>query len=190
MDTKRRKALLIATGVLASGGLVGATIPFIRSFGFAADKVPPTVDINIQKLKDGQFLSVSAFGRPLYVLKRSAKTLAGLELPNTDLADWDSSHSNQPEAATNPFRSLIPEVLVAWGQCTHLGCSVSYNAPGTNLQLGEAFERGAFYCPCHGSIYDLSGRVFRNMPAPRNLDIPEYEIIEDGIIRISHSTAY
>ena len=120
------------------------------------------------------------------MIKRSKSVIESLFEPNERLRDPESLESEQPGFAQNTYRAEKPEIFVAWGICTHLGCSVSYNAPGTNKMLGPHFEKGLFFCPCHGSAYDLSGRVFKNMPAPKNLEIPEYEFIDDSVIRVTY----
>lgn len=169
---------------MAGGGIVAVSVPFIRSLSPGDHLKPPHLDVDISKLKEGQVLSVAFNQRPLYVVKRSESVIEQLKSGHPDLRDPHSLHSDQPQEAANFHRSLRTDVFVSYGICTHLGCSVSYNAPGLNEVLGERFENGNFFCPCHGAVYDLAGRVFKNVPAERNLDIPPYEFIEDAVIRI------
>lgn len=188
-DKDKRKTLSFLVGGLAGGGLVAASVPFVRSLTPAAHTERPYLDVDITKLKDGQMFGVEWHRKPIYVLRRSPALLDSLKLPNTKLLDPNSKNSIQPESAQNIYRSARPDVLVVTGICTHKGCSVSYNPPNTNADYGEDFAKGLFFCPCHGSKYDLSGRVHKNMPAPRNLDIPNYEYIDDHTIRLSEKTA-
>ena len=183
-DLKRRKALIFATGALTGAGLIAVSLPFIRSLEPASDKEHPVIDIDITKLKDGQMFAVELYGKLIYVIKRSEELINNLESINTKLLDPESNNSNQPEHSKNPLRSLRPDIFVAYASCTHLGCSVSHNPPGENADYGESFKMGNWYCPCHGSIYDLAGRVYKGVPAPRNLDIPEYEYYNDTTLRV------
>ena len=106
-----------------------------------------------------------------------------LEEPNHKLLDPYSHGSIQPEGAMNVLRSLRPDTFVATGICTHWGCAVAYHPPGENTDLGHDFDEGLFFCPCHGAKYDLAGRVVKNVPAPKNLAIPNYRFLTDDLIR-------
>jgi ubiquinol-cytochrome c reductase iron-sulfur subunit len=183
-DLKKRKSLAIAVGSITGIGAIAVSVPFVKSLLPASYKVPAYLDVDISKLKEGQMFSVVWKNKPLYVLKRTSAVLETLRHGNSDLLDEYSAASIQPEQTRNYHRSLRPDIFVAWGVCTHLGCSVSHNPPGQNADFGEPFERGGWFCPCHGSVYDLAGRVYKGMPAQRNLDIPEYEYIDRNTIRV------
>jgi ubiquinol-cytochrome c reductase iron-sulfur subunit len=131
---------------------------------------------------DGQLLAVHwPFGPgTVYILKRSQETLQTLGIGDRILADPSSDESEQPESAKNPFRSLRPDFLVIAAHCTHLGCNVGHVPKGQN----EWFPTGGFMCPCHGSKYDFSGRVHKNMPAPFNLAVPSYRFIDENTIQL------
>ena len=180
----RRNILSIVTGVFAGAGALWLSLPFVRSFGIPSYRTRDHIDIKIPKLKENQLTVVSYMNRPIYIFKRTSEQIENLKKPHPDLLDPNSIESIQPAAAANHYRSIEPGIFVAWGICTHLGCAVSFNPPGSNAQFGEPFLSGGFLCPCHGASYDLSGRVFQNMPAPRNLDIPNYEFVDETTIRI------
>jgi ubiquinol-cytochrome c reductase iron-sulfur subunit len=184
MPPDRRQTLTFLAGAGLGGVLVGGAIPFVKSLYLSDEKERPFLDIEIDKLRDGQMMAVAWVGKPLYILKRSSEVIDQLERPNPELVDVHSEHSNQPAFAKNAYRSLRPDVFVAWGICTHLGCSVSLNPPGENSHWGKAFVEGNFLCPCHGSLFDLAGRVYENMPAKSNLAIPPYEPINSNTIRV------
>jgi ubiquinol-cytochrome c reductase iron-sulfur subunit len=184
VDNKKRKTLTFAVGALAGVGATAVSIPLVKSLSPASHKKPPYLDIDLTKLSEGQFFSIVWKNKPLYVLKRSPSVLEALEQNNPDLLDENSLDSVQPDLASNFHRSIRQDIFVAWGACTHLGCSVSHNPPGQNANFGKPFARGGWFCPCHGSMYDLAGRVYKNMPAQRNLDIPDYVFIDSNTIRI------
>lgn len=176
LNTNRRYLLLATTGVAAVGA-VGAAIPFVQSWqpSARARALGAPIKVNIGKLKPGELLGpLPAWrGQPVFVLKRTPEAIAILENELDELADPDSSDSEQPDYAANPHRSRNPEIGVYVGLCTHLGCSPKYY--GTVQP--EAFDsdwQGGFFCPCHGSKFDLAGRVEKNLPAPTNLTVPPY----------------
>jgi ubiquinol-cytochrome c reductase iron-sulfur subunit len=183
-DQKKRRTLTFAVGAMAGIGATAASIPFIKALLPASHKTLQYLDIDINKLKYGQMFSMAWQNRSLYILKRSAATLETLKKRNPELLDENSVSSIQPVQAYNYYRSIRPDIFVTWGICTHLGCSVSLNPPGQNAEFGEPFVRGGRMCPCHGSMYDLAGRVYKGMPAQRNLDIPYYEFIDEHTIRV------
>ena len=176
LNTNRRYLLLATTGVAAVGA-VGAAIPFVQSWqpSARARALGAPIKVNIGKLKPGELLGpLPAWrGQPIFVVKRSPEALAILENELEQLADPDSLDSEQPEYAENAYRSRNPEIGVYLGLCTHLGCSPKYYG----AVQPEAFEsdwKGGFFCPCHGSKFDLAGRVEKNLPAPTNLTVPPY----------------
>ena len=193
MKSNRRRFLTFISGVLAGVGATLATVPLLRSFVIPSHVKPPQYGktIEISKLKPGEMFAVSIAGRPLYVLKRTPEQLQSLQEPYRQLRDAMSVSSKQPAFARNSYRSLKPEIFVAWGICTHLGCSVSY-APAHKVDLNDSNlkENGGFGCPCHGSKYDAAGRVYKNVPAPLNLAIPNYEFVNETTIRITDEGAF
>jgi ubiquinol-cytochrome c reductase iron-sulfur subunit len=184
-NEQKRRVLTFALGGVFGGGVVAAAIPFAKSMWLSAEKFPPTKEIDITKLGPGQILAEHWLGKPLYVLKRTRETLDRLQRDTLHLADSGSSASTQPLGARNPLRSITPEIFVAWSVCTHLGCAVAFRGPGSWDDFPPEYHNGVFYCPCHSSAYDLAGRVWKGMPAPRNLEIPNYEIIDGRIVRLT-----
>lgn len=186
----RRRVLRIATGALGAVGGLFATVPFIRSMGPSARArargSPVTIDIS--RVGARRQLSTLWRGQPVWVLHRDDDMLK--ELDNADLGarldDPDSlTESQQPEYARNLYRSIRPEYFVAVGLCTHLGCVPSFR-PDIGSE-GEAWP-GGYFCPCHGSKFDLAGRVYRNVPAPTNLVIPPHRYLADEVIQIGIDT--
>ena len=182
----RRKFLGQATAFLAGIGVTLATIPFIRSLLPAADKsVNNLHQIDISKIRPGELIATyTPWGRQVYVLSRTPQILDGLKYSPFQLADPESLDSVQPEKMTNWHRSKSEDLLVVYSHCTHLGCEVGYLAPGLDRHASsEHNQAGSFFCPCHGSRYDLAGRVGIGYPAPKNLEVPQYEFTE-GILTI------
>ena len=180
----RRKLLArFVTFVLGAGAGI-ASIPFLRSLLPHAGKTPTTIAVEFPKLQPGQLMAVShPFGGVFYILRRTPEMLAGLRFFE-DLRDPASKESTQPLASQNEHRSVDPEYLVVEGECTHLGCSVGYLPPGEHEWNKSAQAYGCFLCPCHGSLYDLAGRVVTGVPAPRNLTVPDYRFTGDKQIEI------
>jgi ubiquinol-cytochrome c reductase iron-sulfur subunit len=137
------------------------------------------VEVDISKLEPGQMLTVEWRGKPVWIVNRTETMLDDLKTLSERLSDPQSEESDQPEYATNEVRSIKPEYLVVVGICTHLGC-----APTKRFEIGAASGlgedwKGGFFCPCHGSMFDLAGRVYRNVPAPSNLVVPPYKFVSD-----------
>lgn len=181
----RRRFLLVATS--AAGAVAGAGIatPFLRSMmpSERAKAAGAPVDVDITKLEPGMLLTVEWRGKPVWVLKRTSEMLENLKKLNDELADPDSEREQQPEYAKNPTRSIKPEILVVVGICTHLGCSPVYRKDIGPADLGSDWL-GGFFCPCHGSKFDLAGRVYKHVPAPANLEIPPYTYLSDNRLLI------
>jgi len=181
----RRHFLTVATAVTGGVGLAAAAVPFVSSFrpSARAQALGAPVEVDVSKLEPGALLKVEWRGRPIYILFRTEEMLQMLDRDIELLADPQSDESVQPTYAQNNNRSLRPELLVAEGVCTHLGC-----APLPRFEVGPADLGadwpGGFYCPCHGSKFDLAGRVFAGVPAPTNLTVPPYRYINDGTILI------
>jgi len=181
----RRQILKYLFSAMAGGGFVAASIPFIRSMGIAEHKRNPTHDIDISGLKEGEMMVIHWNLLPIVITKRSARDLEYIVEPNPELLDPDSIESIQPDFAKNSYRSIRPDIFVSIGMCTHLGCAPTHRPDIAPEDLGPEW-RGGFFCPCHGAKYDSAGRVYRNMPAPRNMDIPNYEFIDENTIRIKY----
>ncbi len=160
---------------------VATALPFVASMqpSARARAAGAPVEIDIDKLAPGTMMIVEWLGKPVWILRRTPEMLASLERATPQLADPESRQPQQPEYATNPGRSIKPDVLVAVGICTHLGCSPSPAFTPGDPQLGADWP-GGFLCPCHGSTFDFAGRVFRNKPAPTNLEVPPHAYLSDN----------
>ncbi|MGQ3889882.1 ubiquinol-cytochrome c reductase iron-sulfur subunit [Legionella sp. CNM-1927-20] len=183
IDEKRRKFLLTATGVLGGIGAACALTPFISSWlpSAKAQAAGAPVEVDLSKLEPGQQATVEWRGRPVWIIRRTKAMLEQLAGAEDQLRDPESLVEQQPAYAKNKYRSIRPEYLVLVGICTHLGCSPKYT-PQVN-ELGPNW-RGGFYCPCHGSTFDLAGRVFKGVPAPINLEVPPYRFVNEHVIII------
>ncbi|MBR0566612.1 ubiquinol-cytochrome c reductase iron-sulfur subunit [Azoarcus sp. L1K30] len=183
MDSGRR-TLLLATSAAGGVAAVATAVPFVASLtpSERAKAAGAPVEVDVGKLAPGEMMTVEWRGKPVWVLRRTPEMLASLEKAAPNLSDPQSEKEQQPEYAKNEYRSIKPEYLVAVGICTHLGCSPSEKfKPGAESGMGEDWP-GGFLCPCHGSRFDLAGRVFKSMPAPTNLEIPPYKYIADTTI--------
>lgn len=184
-DAKRR-ALLIATGVAGGIATVAAATPFVASMlpSARARAAGAPIEVDIGGLEAGKMRTEEWRGKPVWILRRSEEMLATLPKIENQLADPNSSESEQPEYCANPARSIKPEILVVIGICTHLGCSPARRfQAGAESGLGEDWP-GGFFCPCHGSKFDIAGRVFKDVPAPTNLVIPEHAYLSDTRILV------
>lgn len=185
VDTSKRRFLIAATTVVGGVGAGFAMVPFVKSWmpSERAKAAGAPVEADISKLEDGQMIRVQWRGKPVWVVKRTDEMLEALPTLDNRLRDPDSVEQQQPSYCQNPTRSVKPEVLVAVGICTHLGCSPLY-VPEALPQPYDPDWKGGFFCPCHGSRFDLAGRVFQAVPAPLNLEIPPYQYISDTLILI------
>jgi ubiquinol-cytochrome c reductase iron-sulfur subunit len=184
VDTGRRRFLIASTSVVGAIGAGFVAVPFIESWlpSERAKNAGAPVEVNISKLEVGRLLIVEWQSKPVWVLKRSKKTLADLPKNDDRLRDPHSENTDQqPKYAQNEYRSIKPEILVLVGICTHLGCSPTYRPDIAPADLGENWL-GGFFCPCHSSRFDLAGRVFQGVPAPANLVVPPYKYISDNVI--------
>jgi ubiquinol-cytochrome c reductase iron-sulfur subunit len=181
----RRRFLTLATAVVGGVGAVGVAVPFIKSWNPSekAKAAGAPVEYDVSKMMPGQLVRVQWRGKPVYVVRRTKEILASLDKGHNDqLKDPDSAVPQQPDYATNAYRSLNPEFLVALGVCTHLGCAPTYHAGDFN-EIVEGVANG-FFCPCHGSKFDMAGRVFNNVPAPTNLVIPPHMFSGGSLLKI------
>ena len=192
IENKKRRRFL--TGITAGFGAIGgatAVVPFVLSMSPSerAKNAGAPVQYDFSKIQHGQMVKVEWRGKPVVLLKRTAEMMKGLEVISPQLADADSLSSVQPAYAQNEQRAddSKPELLVMLGVCTHLGCSpVEKLAIGPDEQMGED-SQGGFFCPCHGSKFDLSGRVYKNVPATTNMEIPPYTY-EGNVITIGEDS--
>jgi len=183
IDQDKRQFLLTATSVLGGIGAACAVTPLISSWlpSAKAKAAGAPVEVNIGRMEPGQQVTLEWRGKPVWIIKRTDTMLKQLMQHETSLRDPDSKVEQQPGYAKNRNRSIKPEYLVLIGICTHLGCSPKY-VP-TLGELGASWP-GGFYCPCHGSTFDMAGRVFKGVPAPINLEVPPYSYLSDDVIII------
>jgi ubiquinol-cytochrome c reductase iron-sulfur subunit len=189
-DLSRRHFLTVATSVAGGVGVVLAAAPFVASFrpSARAQAMGGPVEVDISKLEEGAMVRVIWRGRPVWVLRRNKDMVTRLEgMPASSFKDPGSEESEQPEYAKNPTRALKTDVLVLVGVCTHLGCAPIERFDVAPPDLGSDWV-GGFYCPCHGSRFDLAGRVLVGSPAPTNLPIPPYRFVGDDLILIGDDT--
>lgn len=179
-----KRTWLIASGCAGAVGGVAVAVPFVSTFqpSERARAAGAPVEVDISALKPGEKLTVEWRGKPVWIIKRTPEQLAALPKVDAQLADPQSLRKPgelTPEYARNEYRSIKPEIMVAVGICTHLGCSPSDKfTPGAQPSLPDDWA-GGFLCPCHGSTFDMAGRVYKNKPAPDNLEVPPYMYLSD-----------
>ncbi len=186
VDTSRRRFLIGATSVVGAVGTGTIAVPFLSSWNPSARALAAgaPVEVNVSKIEDGQLIREIWRGKPVWVVKRTEEMVKNLPSINPKLKDPNSDvESQQPAYAKNEARSRKPEYLVLVGICTHLGCSPTYRPELAPDDLGADWK-GGWYCPCHGSRFDLAGRVFKGSPAGTNLVVPPYYFKTDNIILI------
>lgn len=185
VNHRRRFLLSAATGAVGAVGAVGVAVPFLGSWqpSAKAKAAGAPVKVDISKLQPGQQVIEEWRGKPVFIVRRTKEALEAIESQDAVVADPMSDESDQPDAAKNQYRSLNEEILVVLGLCTHLGCSPKY-IPEVEPQPFEANWKGGYFCPCHGSKYDLAGRVYSGQPAPLNLPVPPYRFVDDSVIVI------
>jgi len=186
VDTKRRRFLVNSTSVVAAVGAGFVAVPFLSSWmpSERAKNAGAPVEVDISKLEEGRLMIVEWQSKPVWIVKRSAKTLSDLVTLDGILSDPDSENvDQQPEYAQNANRSIKPEISVLVGICTHLGCSPTFRPDIAAADLGADWL-GGFFCPCHSSKFDLAGRVYQGVPAPTNLVVPPHKYVSDNVILI------
>lgn len=182
IDADRRRLLMTAGGVVGAAAAASVVVPFVASMNPSerALAAGAPVEIDVSQLKPGQMVTATWRGRPVWVLARTPEMLASLAKHAPELADPHSEHSTQPDYCRNETRSIRPGTMVALGVCTHLGCApTAHFKTGIESGLGPDWS-GGFFCPCHGSTFDLAGRVFKDKLAPLNLEVPPHRFLEDG----------
>ena len=189
-DSPARRRWLMATAGLGGALTLTALTPFVSSLlpSERAKAAGAPVEVEIDKLAAGDMMIVEWRGKPVWILHRTPEMLAALKKAEPFLADPASEERQQPDYATNEYRSRKPELLVAIGICTHLGCSPSKAFDAGDAALGADWP-GGFHCPCHGSTFDFAGRVFKNKPAPTNLEIPPHRYLSDSRLIIGSDEA-
>ncbi|KRW66996.1 ubiquinol-cytochrome c reductase iron-sulfur subunit [Stutzerimonas nitrititolerans] len=185
VNAGRRRFLVAATSVVGAAGAVGAAVPFVGSWfpSAKAKAAGAPVKVNISKIEPGQQMVAEWRGQPVFVVRRTEETLAGLDKLQGAVADPQSEASEQPAYVDPKFRSIKPELLILIGLCTHLGCAPSYRPEVAAADLGADWL-GGYFCPCHGSKYDMAGRVYKGQPAPLNLPVPPHSYETDDVIII------
>jgi ubiquinol-cytochrome c reductase iron-sulfur subunit len=181
IDGGKRRFLLVTTGVLGGIATVATAAPFLASMlpSARARAAGAPVEVDISKVEPGMMIRPEWRGQPVFVVHRTPEMLEDVKKMDPRVADPDSDASIQPDYAKNEYRSRKPELLVLIGICTHLGCSPSDKLlAGAESGLGQDWL-GGFFCPCHGSKFDLAGRVFKDVPAPANLKVPPYKFVSD-----------
>jgi len=183
VDKSKRQFLTNALTVVGAIGTGYLAVPFISQMQPSAKAMAAgaPVEVDISKIEPGQLIRVAWRGKPVWVLSRTPEVINVLENDTNKLADPNSEESDQPAESKNSLRSIKPEIFLAVGLCTHLGCSPTFRPEIAPNDLGDDWK-GGFFCPCHGSGFDLAGRVFKSVPAPTNLVIPPYRYITDTLI--------
>jgi ubiquinol-cytochrome c reductase iron-sulfur subunit len=178
-----RRNLIVATS--AAGGLagLGAAVPFVASMwpSERAKAAGAPVEVDLSRIAPGSIEIVEWRGKPVWVIRRTKEMIDSLKAVASRLSDPTSRSSEQPKYAQNEHRSANPEIMVMEGVCTHLGCSPQLKAADAKAEMGADWV-GGFYCPCHGSKFDMAGRVFRGAPAPLNLKVPPYEVFDGKLV--------
>lgn len=172
VDETKRDFIYIATGAVAAAGVASVAWPLVAQMGKAADTLAAgSVEIDVSKIAEGQQLKVLWRGKPVFIRHRTAKEIA--EAEGTDISDCPDPQTDSERLIPDSAGKLRPEMLVMIGVCTHFGC----------IPVGEAGDFDGWYCPCHGSHYDTSGRI-RKGPAPKNMEIPDYQYISENVIKV------
>jgi ubiquinol-cytochrome c reductase iron-sulfur subunit len=185
VDKGRRRVLVAATSVVGAVGVGFVAVPFIASLSPSARAraAGAPVEADVSKLEPGALLRVKWRGQPIWVVYRTDQMLEALPTNDPKLVDPTSEVDHQPPYCKNPTRSIKPEFFVAIGICTHLGCSPTYRPEFAPDDLGKEWK-GGWFCPCHGSKFDLAGRVFKGVPAPTNLVIPKHMYTNETTILV------
>ena len=185
VDLKKRRFLTNATSAVAGVGAVFVAVPFLGSWAPSARAraAGAPVEADFSRLEPGQMMTVKWRGKPVWIVRRTEQNLADLSKLTDQLLDPNSEMDQQPEYCKNEYRSRKPEYLVAVGVCTHLGCSPTYRPDMAPADLGADWV-GGFFCPCHGSRFDLATRVYSGVPAPKNLEIPKHYFKSETVVLI------
>ena len=180
---KKRRKLVVATSVAGGAAGVAAAVPFVASM-WPSDRAKAAgapVEADISRIAPGEMAVVEWRGKPVWIIRRTKEMIESLKAVEPRLTDPGSKSSDQPKYAENEYRSVKPEIMVMEGVCTHLGCSPQLKPADDKAEMGADWV-GGFYCPCHGSKFDLAGRVFRGAPAPVNLKVPPYTLTDGTVV--------
>jgi ubiquinol-cytochrome c reductase iron-sulfur subunit len=185
IDRSKRQFLTTALTVVGTVGAGFIAVPFLAQMepSIKAKAAGAPVEVDISKIEPGQLIRAEWRGKPTWILNRTPDVLEILATDTEKLSDPLSQESDQPPYAQNPVRSIKPDILVVVGLCTHLGCSPTFRPEAAPADLGPDWK-GGFFCPCHGSFFDLAGRVYRGVPAPTNLVVPPHRYVTDTLIII------
>ncbi|MGE5641120.1 MAG: ubiquinol-cytochrome c reductase iron-sulfur subunit [Clostridia bacterium] len=182
---KTRRTLIAATSAVGGVAAAGAAVPFVWSM-FPSERAKAAgapVEIDISKLAPGELGIFEWRGKPVWVMKRTKEMLEGIKAADPRVTDPTSKVDQQPAYAKNEFRSAKPDLMVLVGVCTHLGCSPKPKPADDKAEMGADWT-GGFYCPCHGSKFDLAGRVYKGSPAPINLEVPPYTYLSESTVLV------
>ena len=185
VDAGRRRFLTLSTTVVGGAGVAAAAWPFLASLkpSERAKSLGAPITVDISKVEAGQKLTVAWRGKPVWIIRRTPEMLESLKKVSGDLRDPGNEEPQQPDYTRNEARAIKPDVLVLIGSCTHLGCSPTFRPDHPAPEVDSHWE-GGFYCPCHGSKFDLSGRVYKGVPAPLNLVVPPYRYVDENTVVI------
>lgn len=190
-EMKQRRRLLVAfAGIVGGAGILATVSPFIKSLmpSERTKVAGAPAQFDMTHLKPGQQITLKWRGKPVWILKRTPEMLESLDKASYALRDPDSKvTSQQPDYAKNKYRSIKPEYFVCIGLCTHLGCVPVFRPDVAPDDLGKDWH-GGYFCPCHGSRFDLAGRVYKGIPAPTNLVIPPHKYVGDTKILIGEDS--
>jgi ubiquinol-cytochrome c reductase iron-sulfur subunit len=180
---RARRKLVVATSVVGGAAGVGAAAPFVASMwpSERARAAGAPIEVDVSRIAPGELAVFEWRGKPVWVLRRTQEMLASLKSVEPRLSDPNSKASEQPKYAENEHRSAKPDLLVLVGVCTHLGCSPQEKPAEAKAEMGADWP-GGFYCPCHGSKFDFAGRVFNGSPAPTNLVVPPYTVVDNKVV--------
>lgn len=185
VNLSKRRLLIAATTAAGGVAAAGAGAPFVLSLmpSERAKAAGAPVEVDLSRLEPGTMMSVEWQGKPVWIVRRTPEMLELLAKHDNQLADPRSTVPQQPDYCNNPYRSIKPEYFVVLGICTHLGCSPTYRPETAPPDLGADWV-GGWFCPCHGSRFDLAARVYKDVPAPTNLIVPPHKYLSDGRLLI------
>jgi len=186
VNVGRRRFLTAATSAVGAVGAVGLAVPFVGSWNPSAKAraAGAPVTINLSSIQPGQMVTEEWRGKPVFIVRRTEEALQSLDKVLDNISDPDSLKSVQPEYVKNAARSIKPEFMIMLGVCTHLGCAPQFRPDVGATDLGGDEWQGGFFCPCHGSKFDLAGRVYTGVPAPINLEVPPHSYQSDTVVVI------
>lgn len=184
IDRERRRFLTTTATVVGGVGAAATAVPFVSTLmpSERTKALGAPVEVDISDIQPGEMKRIEWQGRAVFILHRDQNQLDSLTIMDSRVDDPDSEEDQQPDYAKNEYRSIKPEYLIVLGWCTHLGCSPTYAPEGELPDIAD--WHGGFFCPCHGSQFDLAGRVFKGVPAPLNLIVPPYQYLSDSVVLI------